>query len=284
MLAHLEARAIPGVEHVEEGCYRRTIVHEGEDGTIEVAHLPTRHALAVTIKFPSVRALPLIVAHVKRVFDVGADIEAIGTHLAADADLAPLVERRPGLRAPGAWDGFELAVRAVLGQQVTVGAARRLAGTLVTICGALAHNGDGERLAALFPDAQQLVAADLAPLGMPKARKAALKALADAAVSDPRLFDPSATLEQAVERLRGISGIGQWTAQYIALRALRETDAFPAADAGLLRAAEKVGALPTPKALLARAEAWRPWRAYAAQHLWATDSDAVWPVEEAAYG
>jgi len=198
--------------------------------------------------------------------------------------LAPLIARRPGLRAPGAWDGFELAVRAVLGQQVTVGAARRLAGALVAMCGARATNASDERLACIFPDPQQLVAADLERLGMPKARKTALKALAAATAADTRLFEPSATLERAIERLRAIPGIGEWTAQYIALRALRETDAFPATDAGLLRAAERVGATATPKALLARAEVWRPWRAYAAQHLWVADAEPAWPVVEVAFG
>jgi AraC family transcriptional regulator of adaptative response / DNA-3-methyladenine glycosylase II len=246
--------------------------------------VPERRALAVTIRFPEVRALPALVARVKRLFDVGADVDAIGRQLAADPTLARLIARRPGLRVPGAWDGFELAVRAVLGQQVTVGAARRLAGKLVAECGARAVNGDGEGLCRVFPDPRQLAAASLDALGMPSARKATLKALADAATKNTCLFEPAAALDDAIERLRAIPGIGDWTAHYIALRALRETDAFPAADAGLLRAASVVAEAATPKALLARAETWRPWRAYAAQHLWAADADEEGTTKEAAYG
>jgi AraC family transcriptional regulator of adaptative response / DNA-3-methyladenine glycosylase II len=284
MLAHLSVRAVTGVEHVEDGRYSRTVVENGEDGTVEVAHAPERRALAVKIRFPNVRALPAIVGRVKRLFDVGADVEAIGAELSQDAALASLIVRRPGLRVPGAWDGFELAVRAVLGQQVTVTSARRLAGALVEACGARATHAGGTQTNRLFPEPARLLAADLDGLGMPRARKATLKAIADAAVRDPRLFEPAASLDDAVARLLAIPGIGDWTAQYIALRALHETDAFPASDAGLLRAAEHLRIAATPRALVARAEPWRPWRAYAAQHLWAADVDDNWKETEVAHG
>jgi AraC family transcriptional regulator of adaptative response / DNA-3-methyladenine glycosylase II len=269
MLAYLDARAIAGVEEVAEGVYRRTVAHDGKLGTVEVAHEPARHNLAVTVRFPCVRTLPAILARVRRVFDVGADIETIGAHLSRDPFLAPLVAQRPGLRAPGGWDGFELAVRAVLGQQVTVVAARKLAGQLVALCGETLPEAPPP-LSRAFPSPERVAEADLTALGMPGARKATLKALADAARADPHLFRPFGTIEEAIARLRSIRGIGEWTAQYIALRALRETDAFPASDIGLLRgAARRKGARPTPAALLRQAEPWRPWRAYAAQHLWA---------------
>jgi AraC family transcriptional regulator of adaptative response / DNA-3-methyladenine glycosylase II len=284
MLAHLAARAIPGVESVEHGRYLRTVVENGEDGTVEIAHARARRALVVTIRFPNVRALPAIVGRVKRLFDVGADVDAIGAQLSQDASLASLIERRPGLRVPGAWDGFELAVRAVLGQQVTVSAARRLAATLVEACGGSTARRHGNELGKFFPDPARLLGASLDRLGMPRARKATLKALAEAAQKDPRLFQPCASLEDAVARFRAIPGIGDWTAQYIALRALHETDALPAADAGLLRAADSLGIAQTPHALLTRAEAWRPWRAYAAQHLWAADAGEPWIDTEVAHG
>jgi AraC family transcriptional regulator of adaptative response / DNA-3-methyladenine glycosylase II len=284
MLSYLAARAIPGVEQVESGCYRRCVAEGGHEGLIEVSHVPERRALGVTIRFPEVRALPALVGRVKRLFDVGADVEAIGAQLAADATLARLIARRPGLRTPGAWDAFELAVRAILGQQVTVGAARRLAGELVSACRVPGANRSSEGIALAFPAPARLAAADLGAIGMPRARKAALQALAEAAASDSRLFEQAATLDEAIARLRAIRGIGEWTAQYIALRALRETDAFPAADAGLLRAARALGIGATPAMLLARAEAWRPWRAYAAQHLWAAEGDEQWTEREAAYG
>src|SRR5262249_33279467 len=133
MLAFLRARAVDGVERVEGDVYRRTVLQDGALGTVEVAHLPERESLGVTIRFPSVRALPAIVARVRRVFDLGADVATIGSHLARDPLLAPLVAERPGLRAPGGWDGFELAVRAVLGQQVSVEAARQLARRLLRL-------------------------------------------------------------------------------------------------------------------------------------------------------
>jgi len=276
MLEHLGARAIAGVEVVTGGAYLRTVAQEGLLGTVEVRHEPERRWLAATIRFPDVCALPAILESVRRVFDVGADIQTIGAHLSQDPLLAPLVALRPGLRAPGGWDGFELAVRAVLGQQISLSAARRLAAQLVTLCGEEVSWTEGQHpaLTHAFPTPRQLASADLDRLGMPAARRAALRALAEAAVADRQLFRPLGSVEEAIERLRGIRGIGEWTAQYIALRALRETDAFPASDLGLLRGAARGARRTTPAALLRRAEPWRPWRAYAAQHLWTTDAVA----------
>lgn len=268
IVGFLAARAIAAVEVVTADRYRRTIEIDGRQGTVDVTPVPGRAALAATIRFPSVRALPAIVARLRRVFDLAADAGTIGAQLAEDPVLARLVAARPGLRVPGAWDGFELAVRAILGQQITVAAARQLAAKLVAAYGAPLADPDGG-LAATFPRPERLAGADLASLGMPRARAASLSALAAAAASDPRLFHPDQDLDAAVARLRALPGIGEWTAQYVAMRALREPDAFPAADVGLLRAmAGADGTRPTPAALLARAEAWRPWRAYAAQHLW----------------
>jgi AraC family transcriptional regulator of adaptative response / DNA-3-methyladenine glycosylase II len=277
MLAYLQARAIPGVEVVANGKYRRTAELDGFSGSVEVTHLPRQQSLGVTVRFPNVSSLPAIVARVRRLFDLGADIEAIGAHLSLDPLLAPLVARRPGLRAPGGWDGFELAVRAILGQQITVAAAGRLAGRLVALHGqpVSRDRGTPADLSRLFPTPERLCRADLSNLGMPGARRAALSALADAAVADPNLFRAFGTIEEAIARLRTIRGVGEWTAQYIALRALRETDAFPASDVGLLRGAAALdGTTPTPASLLHRAEPWRPWRAYAAQHLWAAGGAA----------
>src|SRR5262249_12724765 len=239
MLAFLRARAVDGVERVEGDAYRRTVLQDGALGTGEAAHLPERESLGVTIRFPSVRALPAIVARVRRVFDLGADVATIGSHLARDPLLAPLVAARPGLRAPGGWDGFELAIRAVLGQQVTVVAARRLASKLVELCGPIlpAETALPPSLVRAFPTAAEVAGADLSGLGMPGARRDTLKALAVAARDDPRLFRPFGSIEAAIARLKAIPGVGEWTAQYIALRALRETDAFPASDIGLLRGA-----------------------------------------------
>jgi AraC family transcriptional regulator, regulatory protein of adaptative response / DNA-3-methyladenine glycosylase II len=275
ILGFLEARAISDVEVVNNGHYFRTVAIDGHAGTIDVSHLPERNSICVSIRFPDVRSLPLIVGRVRRQFDIGADIETIDAHLSNDPLLAPFVAQRPGLRAPGGWDGFELAVRAILGQQISVAAARRLAGQLVARYGTpipAAYAGQ-TGLSRTFPTAERLAAVSSIDLGMPAARLTALKALAEAAVADPNLFRQAGSVEETVERLKGIRGVGEWTAQYIALRAAREMDAFPATDIGLLRGAAIATHTETitSKALLSRAESWRPWRAYAAQHLWAAD-------------
>jgi AraC family transcriptional regulator, regulatory protein of adaptative response / DNA-3-methyladenine glycosylase II len=271
MLAYLRARAIEGMEFVENGIYRRTVSHEGENGIVEVAHAPDRNALMATIRFPRVSALQTIVTRVRHLFDVGSDVDAIASHLAKDTTLAPLIASRPGLRTPGCWDGFELATRAVLGQQITVEAARQLGSKLVLLCGDPVTNASDPRPARTFPSARCVATADLRQLPMPESRRATLKALAQAAVENPRLFGPGSigSIEESLAQLRAIRGIGEWTAQYIALRALREPDAFPATDIGILRGAASLdGVLLTAPQLIQRAEAWRPWRAYAAQYLW----------------
>jgi AraC family transcriptional regulator of adaptative response / DNA-3-methyladenine glycosylase II len=276
ILAFLGARAIAGVELVDKDHYARTIQIDGRIGSVEVA--PGRNQLIATIRFPNVRALLTIVARLRRLFDLDADVASIGAHLSGDAGLAPLILKRPGLRTPGAWDGFELACRAIFGQQITVTAARNLAGKLVALAGTSAGadvTGD-ERLSKVFPTPSQVIAADLSTMGMPRARIAAIEALAQAA-ADPKLLAPVGTFDEALERLLALPGFGPWTAQYWALRALRDGDAFPAGDVALLRhpAVAADGHRPTSKALLARAEAWRPWRAYAAQHLWTSDAEAA---------
>jgi AraC family transcriptional regulator of adaptative response / DNA-3-methyladenine glycosylase II len=271
MLSFLAARAIPGIEIVSANSYRRTIAIGGDVGTISVAPAD-KNRVGVSVRFPNMAALPQIIARVRRVFDLAADPDTIGAHLALDPVLAPLIAARPGLRVPGAWDGFELAVRAIFGQQITVLAATKLLGRLVAAHGArlAVATRDVEGLSCVFPSPARLAKADLAALGMPKARATAVTSLAQAICADPAIFSRGASLEEAIAKLRTLPGIGEWTAQYIAMRELREPDAFPAADIGLLRAmAAADGQRPSPAQLLSRAERWRPWRAYAALHLWA---------------
>jgi len=296
MLDFLAARAIAGVELIADDRYYRTIAIDDAVGSVEVA--PGRNCLLATIRLSHVRALLSVVARLRRLFDLDANVEAIGAHLKTDAGLAPLIARRPGLRAPGAWDGFELAVRAVLGQQVTVAAARRLAERLVALAGTPAQPDitGHEHLTRMFPTPAQLVATDLSQLGMPRARIGAVQALARVAAADPQLLDPPGGAEDVIERLLALPGFGPWTAHYWALRARRDSDAFPADDVALLRSPAVAnrfagpvrrrlraagggrrsagGTRLSPKELLERAEAWRPWRAYAAQHLWTADLDA----------
>jgi AraC family transcriptional regulator of adaptative response / DNA-3-methyladenine glycosylase II len=283
ILAFLEPRAIPGVEMVEGGVFARAIAIGGTKGAV-IARPAGGDRLAVTVRFPKLEALPAIIARIRRLFDLAADPLAIGEHLSKDAYLAPLVAARPGLRVPGAWDGFEVGVRAILGQQITVAAAIRIAGKIATQYGEpLDEPVPGfPGLNHVFPTAEALAGADLSALPMPRARSSSLSGLAAAVAANPRLFGPRASLEEAISTLRRLQGIGEWTAQYIAMRELREPDAFPAADIGLMRAmADTAGVRPSAQALTARAEAWRPWRAYAAMHLWIAEGERPTGVKRA---
>jgi AraC family transcriptional regulator, regulatory protein of adaptative response / DNA-3-methyladenine glycosylase II len=268
MLDFLRRRAIAGIEVVDADCYRRSIALDGVQGTVTVEHAAAANALRATVRFPKLTALPAIIARLRRVFDLGADPIAIAAYLEQDPMLLPLVQARPGLRVPGNWDGFELAIRAVLGQQITVAAARGLAAKLVARYGKPLRHPEGA-LTHVFPEPKLLAKADLAALGMPRSRAAALSAVAKDAIADPQLFEATGELDDAIEKLRAIRGVGEWTAHYIALRQLREPDAFPASDIGLMRAIAKQEGRPySATELLSRADPWRPWRAYAAQHLW----------------
>jgi len=269
LLEFLRLRAIPGIERVVESGYSRTLQLEGRQGIVSVCPAEN-NALRARIRFPQLSALPVIIARLRRVFDLAADPLPISAHLAKDPALAPLVATRPGLRVPGAWDGFELAIRAVLGQQITVPAAVRLAERLVATHGELLAAPDGD-LTHVFPRPEVLARVDLTTLGLPRSRAATLSAVAAAVVADPDLLCAGRGLDEAIQRLQSIRGIGEWTAHYIALRQLREPDAFPAADVGLTRAlADREGRRRSSRELVGRAEPWRPWRAYAAQHLWAS--------------
>jgi AraC family transcriptional regulator of adaptative response / DNA-3-methyladenine glycosylase II len=269
LLAFLARRATPGVEAVGDGVYRRTIALGDASGTIEVRAAAGQPHLLMRVRLARPERLLEVVGRARRLFDLDADPALIAEHLAASPVLAPLVARRPGLRVPGAWDAFELAVRAVLGQQVTVRGATTLAGRLARAFGTSVGQAE-EGLTHLFPGPEALAGADLASIGLPGARAATIRALAGAAARGALVLDAARGLEDAVARLRAIPGIGAWTAHYVALRALGEPDAFPAADLGLRRALGN-GAGPLAPARVAElAEAWRPWRAYATLHLWSS--------------
>ena len=269
--AFLARRAILGLESAGAGdqAYARTVCIGGRPGIVAVAF--DADALHATLHGLDPRSESEIAARLRRLFDCDADPAAIAACLSRDPALSDLVAARPGLRLPGAWDPFETGCRAILGQQVSVATAIRLAGKLVAAFGTSLAEPAGT-LTHVFPTPAQLVEADVAlALNMPRARGAAIRALAAAALADPDLFAPARALEDAVLRFTAIRGIGPWTAQYIAMRALKLPDALPVGDVGLLRALETGTGRPSPAALLVRAEAWRPFRAYAAQHLWAAD-------------
>ena len=262
ILAFLAARATSGLEVVEFGNYRRTISWNGRDGYFEVSPDQGRDALIVRIEFGDPHSLFFIIERIRAMFDLNADWEAIVQSLRTDPLLLGPVEADPGLRVPGCWNGFELATRAILGQQITVKGATALAGRMVGRFGKPFSAAKG--LTHLFPQPEVLADAKLTSIGLPKARAETIRALARA-VCDGRIrFEGVVDSDAFLHRLCEIPGIGKWTAQYGAMRALAEPDAFPVGDLGLLRAM----ALRSSRELEHRAEAWRPWRAYAAMYLW----------------
>jgi AraC family transcriptional regulator of adaptative response / DNA-3-methyladenine glycosylase II len=263
VLRFLAARAIPGVEVVADGVYRRNVHLDGVIGAIEVRQLADRDALQLAVAPALVPVLMPLVARVRRLFDLDARPDVIANVLKRDRTLAPLVAGRPGLRMPGAIDGFEAAVRAMLGQQVSVAAATTLAGRFTVAFGAKHDGGDG--LTHRFPTAAEVVAAGsdaIAKVGLPGARAAAIHGIATAIASGSLRLDGH-DLDGFVVAATALPGIGPWTAHYLAMRALHLPDAFPAADLGIRKA---TGA--NARDAEARAEAWRPFRSYAVMHLW----------------
>lgn len=271
LLRYLAGRAIPGVEAVDGEAYVRTVQMDGVAGWLRVTHTPARRQLALEVSASLSPQLMALIARVRTQFDLDANPGVIESHLCGDALLAQRIEHAPGLRVPGAFDAFELAVRAVLGQQVSVAGATTLSGRLVQRFGAVAgipfdavthHFPQPGALAALAPQ-------EIAAIGLPLKRAETIRGLAQFAASGGLAMRPGLPLAEAVARLKTVPGIGDWTAHYIALRALRYPDAFPSGDLGLQKAAAEDGnARLTEKQLAARAQAWSPWRGYAALALW----------------
>lgn len=275
MLAFLRKRAIPGIEQIDADSYRRVIVSDGTPSLIRVSADPRRHELRLQLGNTDPRAIPAIVARVRRVFDLDADLATVHACLRQEPLLARAIDQRPGLRVPGGWDGFEVAVRAVLGQQVSVAAATTLARRLVDRFGG--HlDGLPEGLNRQFPLPAQLAEAPLEAIGLPRSRAATVRSLARACAEGRLQFSRAQTLEHFVQQATALPGIGAWTAHYMALRALGMPDAFPAGDLVLqqvLGQGQRLG----ERATEARSQPWRPWRAYAVLHLWhlATTSETT---------
>jgi AraC family transcriptional regulator of adaptative response / DNA-3-methyladenine glycosylase II len=262
--AFLGARSVAGVEAVDGNCYRRTArISAGAKehrGWIEVAPSQKKPALRVTVSASLAKALPPVLSRVKALMDLACHPAEVARALGA------LAKRHPGLRVPGAFDGFEVAVRAILGQQVSVTAARTVAGRFAAAFGDPIETPFAS-LITVFPTAKAV--ADLphgciARLGMPGARARAIVALARAAADEDLVLMPNADIEATLERLRALPGVGEWTAQYIAMRSLAWPDAFLHTDLGVMKALAETDA----RRVLAAGEAWRPWRAYAVMHLW----------------
>ncbi|MEE2776381.1 MAG: AlkA N-terminal domain-containing protein [Acidobacteriota bacterium] len=265
MLDFFALRATPGIEEVRECSYRRSFrLGDGQAGILTVRHASSGDALELEIHSSEPAALLRVVDKARRLFDLSADPAPIADHLSADPTLGHAARRMPGLRVPGAWDGFEVTIRAILGQQVSVKGATTLAGRIAERCGEALPFCCGA-IGRLSPTPEQLLSTNLAKIDMPGSRADTLKRVAEAVLDGTLVFD-SARPDVLRSRMLAIAGIGEWTAQYVAMR-LGEPDAFPASDLGLLKS-PALAQRPTPKQLLEQAEAWRPWRAYAAVLLW----------------
>jgi AraC family transcriptional regulator, regulatory protein of adaptative response / DNA-3-methyladenine glycosylase II len=272
LLGWLSLRAVPGIAEVDGRAYQRTLRLPGGSGIARLE--PVDGHIRCTLRLDSLRDLTSAVRQCRRLLDLDADPVSVSDVLSRDRHLRPIVKRRRGLRAPGAVDGTELAVQAVLGQQVSLAAARRLAWRLVT-----AH---GERnrithptLTHLFPTAEAIVDGDLSGLGLPASRQTTLRGLAREIVRGRFTLDPGADRAEVYRGLLAVPGVGAWTAGYIVMRALSDPDTFLPGDLGVKRATRRLGLEQNARAIAAHATAWRPWRSYATHHLWASLADAT---------
>ncbi|CAB3713580.1 putative bifunctional transcriptional activator/DNA repair enzyme AlkA [Paraburkholderia graminis C4D1M] len=270
LLRFFSGRATPGVETVEDGAYRRAIEWAGDSGTLSVREHPRKRCLVASIEGPVSRHADALAAPIAKMFDLRADPKKIGAALAADPWLAPLIDAAPGLRVPGAWSGFELVVRAIVGQQISVKGATTIIGRLVQRAGERIDGHPHDNTAWRFPTPEALAAVDLAQIGMPGKRVAALQGFAHAvATGDVPLDSATADASELRAALLALPGIGPWTVEYVAMRAWRDPDAWPAWDLVLMQSiCARDPSLVRPTQQRTRTDAWRPWRAYAAMHLW----------------
>ncbi|HXI11901.1 MAG TPA: DNA-3-methyladenine glycosylase 2 family protein [Thermoanaerobaculia bacterium] len=266
LAAFLASRAIPGVEIVGGNYYSRTIRSGSDHGVVSVRYLPATSHLILSAPSQFGNSIRTIANRARALFDLGADLEVISEQLRRDPLLASLIDANPGVRIPGAWDPFELSVRAIVGQQVSVKGASTIMGRIANRYGERIEGAD-DRFFLLFPRPEVL--ADAVIEGMPSSRARAIRGLARVVADGTLRLESGSSLEETIEKLVSLPGIGPWTAHYIAMRTLGEPDAFPHNDLGLRKAAG-AGITISGAELLSRAEAWRPWRGYAAMLLWSS--------------
>lgn len=272
MLVFFSTRATPGVESVTDGTYRRTVLVNGQQGIVEVRPASKQGYLSLTLHGIATNALFEVIQRVREVFDLDAPVDEIGRALRRDKALRPLCVQRTGIRVPGAWNGFEITVRAILGQQVSVKGATTMAGRIAERYGEplrLAGGTVDPALRRLFPSPERLMRARFGNVGLIRSRAETIRRVASAVVRGELGFDPAQDPAEFCQSLCSIKGIGDWTAQYVAMRALKYPDAWPTTDLGLLKALKHPERM-RPKELSRRAESWRPWRAYAAMLLWSS--------------
>jgi AraC family transcriptional regulator, regulatory protein of adaptative response / DNA-3-methyladenine glycosylase II len=266
LLTFLGKRVIPSVERIDEKGYERDFALHYKVGRLRVEQA-TGDALKLTIDYPDIARHSEVAAHVRRMFDTDADIATINRSLAKHRHLKKCIHTNPGQRLPGGWDVFEFAIRAVLGQQISVAAARTLAQRIVERFGQAVIDVDGKAI-KLFPKPDAIADADMTAIGLTRARAATLNTIARAVRDGIVSVDRDQSLHNFVASWTQLPGIGDWTAHYIAMRALSHADAFPAADLVLRRAVARDGQPVPLRELHAIAKTWQPWRAYAVLHLW----------------
>ena len=281
VFGHLAAGTVPGCEEVRDGAYRRSLRLPA--GSAVVTLTPAVDHVRCQLVLDDFRDLTTAIARCRRLLDLDADPEAVVDALSRDPELAPVVEKAPGQRIPRTVDEAELAVRAVLGQQVSTKAARTHAARLVAAYGQPVHDPEGS-LTHTFPSVEQLADIDPIHLAVPTARQRTLSALIAGLADRSVVLDAGSDWETARGQLLALPGVGAWTAEVIAMRGLGDPDAFPASDLGLRLAAEQLGLPREQRKLTERSTGWRPWRSYATQHLWTTLEHPVnrWPPQEVA--
>jgi AraC family transcriptional regulator, regulatory protein of adaptative response / DNA-3-methyladenine glycosylase II len=283
LFGHLAASAVPGVEEVRDGAYRRTLCLPNGSGIVSLTPQPDHVQCQVVLD--DFRDLATAIARCRRLLDLDADPEAVVDALGADADLSVLVAKAPGQRIPRTVDEQELALRVVLGQQVSLKAARTHARRIVTAYGQPVADVNGG-LTHVFPSIAQLAEIDPAHLAFPKSRQRSLITLIRALADGDVVLDPGCDWDRARKQLQALPGIGPWSAEVIAMRGLGDPDAFPVSDLGVRLAAKQLGLPSDPRPLTERSARWRPWRSYATQHLWTALDHAVneWPPKEKSDG
>jgi AraC family transcriptional regulator of adaptative response / DNA-3-methyladenine glycosylase II len=265
LLEFLGTRAVAGIEVVDATTYRRSMQLPFGAATIALTPLPDH--IACTLQLDDLRDLPAAVQRARRLFDLDADPIAVAALLERDPLLAPLVRKHPGLRAPGHVDGFEVLVRAIVGQQVSVTGARTVLGRITARLGTPLPTPESG-LTMQFPTPAAMAEAPLEAFPMPRARAATIQRVATAVASGELVIDPGVERDELQRRLLAIAGVGHWTVAYVLLRALGDPDVFLPTDLGVRRALEHLGCPGDARAAAARAESWRPWRSYALMQLW----------------